>query len=219
MILFGTQKIEIFFKNAVVDHCISEDRKSMIVRMAKSMYEIAAGDFANIQLNFICTHNATSSQFAQVWAYYAAHYFDLPISSYSGGTRVSSFHRSTVRALQEAGFQFNILHFDHQNPTYAINFNRTTRSLLGFSKRYDNPINKGAYFAITTCSDNETGELYIPKAIERFHLEFDDPTKHNLKESKKVAYLKTSKSIAAEVYLLFETLQALKERVPQKCIV
>ncbi len=212
MILFDTQKIEIFFKNAHNNHSISEDRKVLIIKIAEKIFAIEKGDFTNTRLNFICTHNSRRSQFAQVWAYYAAHYFNLPITALSGGTAVTAFYKNTISALQEVGFGFRVLHFDHQNPTYAINFDSTTSALLGFSKLYDNPINKDPFYAITTCGDADVNCPYIPEAKERFHLGFVDPKAFDHTEKCKEAYLNTSTIIAAELYLLFETLKNLQKK-------
>ena len=70
-------KIKIFFENAAKNLNISEDRKNLLISIAKKIKEETLNSKPDTYLNFICTHNSRRSQLAQVWAYYAAYYFNL----------------------------------------------------------------------------------------------------------------------------------------------
>ena len=117
-------KIKLFFENAAKNLEITDDRKNLLISIAKKIKEETLNSNTNTYLNFICTHNSRRSQLAQVWAYYAAYYFNLSnIKSYSGGTAVTAFFRNTVKTLQETGFNFQVTEFDHQNPLLALMMN------------------------------------------------------------------------------------------------
>ena len=72
--------------------------------------------------------------------FFASHYFDLNISSFSGGTEVTAFHRNTVKTLKDVGFSFDVEEFSHQNPVYQVSFSGTKKYILGFSKTFDHDI-------------------------------------------------------------------------------
>ena len=162
-----------------------------------------------VHLNFICTHNSRRSQLGQVWAFYAAHYFDLNIKAFSGGTEVTSFYRNTVKTLQKVGFSFQLLDFSHQNPKYEISFKGTKHSILGFSKNYDDPVNLNPYMAITTCDSADANCPFIPDATHRFHLPFVDPKSADGTDKQEETYLKTNRQIAAEVSYIFNKVKEL----------
>jgi arsenate reductase len=203
-------KVEKFFKEAINNVDISDQRMNLLKSIAKKIQETSNDSSDLIYLNFICTHNSRRSQLAQVWAYFATNYFNLPsIHAYSGGTAVTAFFRNTVKTLQSVGFTFNIAEFNHQNPKYEISFNSDVKSLLGFSKLYDDALNSEPYFAITTCSNADENCPFIPNAIFRFHLPFNDPKEFDNTENVEEAYLKTNRQIATEVFILFKELKNL----------
>lgn len=201
-------KIKIFFENAAKNLKITDDRKNLLISIAKKIKEETLNSNTDTYLNFICTHNSRRSQLAQVWAYYAAHYFNLSnIKSYSGGTAVTAFFRNTVKTLQETGFNFQVTEFDHQNPTYAISFDSEHKPLIGYSKLFNDEQNSEAYFAITTCSSADENCPFIPEAIWRFHLPFNDPKEFDNTDQEKEAYLNANQQIAGEIYFLFDVLK------------
>ncbi len=203
-------KVEKFFKEAINKVEITDQRMDLLKSIAKKIQETPHDSSHSIFLNFICTHNSRRSQLTQVWAYFAANYFDLTsIKAYSGGTAVTAFFRNTVKTLQSVGFIFNIVEFNHQNPKYDISFKSGIKPLLGFSKLYDDAINSEPYFAITTCSSADENCPFIPNAIFRFHLPFNDPKEFDNTEIADEAYLKTNRQIAAEIFILFKELKRL----------
>jgi len=194
---------EHFFTNALNDLKIDNERIKLLQSIALFILkELKKNDTLN--LNYICTHNSRRSQLAQVWSSYAANYFKLKnINSFSGGTAVTTFFRNTVKTLQEVGFKFQILEFSHQNPKYLISYEDCLSPIIGFSKLYDNEHNKKPFIAITTCSNADENCPFIPDAIQRFHLPFNDPKSfdNTLYQSEK--YLEANKQIAGEIHYIF----------------
>lgn len=196
-----------FFEEAKKETVITTNRKEILTALAETIID-EYNEREKINLNFICTHNSRRSQFGQVWSFFAAEYFDLKnIFSYSGGTEVTAFHRNTVKCLQKTGFDFSVVDFSHQNPRYLISFKGSNKSILGFSKTYDNPNNNFPYIAITTCDSADENCPFIPDAIERFHLPYTDPKSSDNTPLVNETYLKTSKQIAAEMHFVFEIIK------------
>jgi arsenate reductase len=192
-----------FFELAGKELVLSEDRKELLLSIAEKIID-ELEDRDKINLNFICTHNSRRSQLAQVWSFYASFYFGLDsIFSFSGGTEVTAFHRNTVKCLQKNGFEFNVDDFSHQNPRYLISFYGSKKSILGFSKTYDDSNNAYPYIAITTCDSADQNCPFIPDAIERFHLPYVDPKTSDNTENQNEKYLETSKQIAGEIFFIF----------------
>ena len=192
---------ENFFLKAFNNIELSDDRKKLLLKISEGISTEYKKE-GIVNLNFICTHNSRRSQLGQVWCFFAANHFDLNINSFSGGTEVTAFFRNTVKTLQSVGFSFHLANFSHQNPKYVISFEGTSKSILGFSKRYDNVENKNPYIAITTCNNADTNCPFIPEAIYRFHLPFVDPKSSDGTELQEESYLKTNQQIAAEVYFI-----------------
>jgi arsenate reductase len=193
---------ENFFKLASKNIKLAEDRKKILLKISETVAtEYTENNVVN--LNFICTHNSRRSQLGQVWAFYAANYFNLNIDAFSGGTEVTAFYRNTVKTLQAVGFDFKIVEFSHQNPKYLISYKESTRSIFGFSKRFDDETNKNPFIAITTCNNADKNCPFIPTAIERFHLPFVDPKFSDGTPEQSATYLKTNEHIAAEIFFIF----------------
>ena len=118
MLKTNPKMVKDFFETSQQNIVIDTNRKNLLLKIAN---EIAANyNNENVNINFICTHNSRRSQLGQVWSFYAADYFNLPISAFSGGTEVTAFHRNTVKTLTDVGFKFDIDVFSHTNPTYRI---------------------------------------------------------------------------------------------------
>ena len=127
--------IKDFFEKSYQNILIDDDRKILLIKIAEKIAENSTNN--DININFICTHNSRRSQLGQVWSFFAANYFNLPINALSGGTEVTAFHRNTVETLTQTGFKFDVVEFSHTNPLYKISFSDEKPSLLGFSKLYD----------------------------------------------------------------------------------
>ena len=197
---------ENFFTNAHKKTILSDDRKKLLLKISQVILKEYTKD-GIVNLNFICTHNSRRSQLGQVWGFYAAAYFNLNIHSYSGGTEVTAFFRNTVKTLQSVGFTFDLQNSSHQNPRYIISFEGNSKSILGFSKRFDDQENKKPFIAITTCNNADTNCPFIPEATLRFHLPFVDPKSSDDTSLQEETYLKTNQQIAAEIYYIFSKIK------------
>ena len=208
MIKTDASKVKLFFENSHQDFAISEKRKELLTKIADQIIHTYRSNGGHININFICTHNSRRSQLGQVWTFFAAHYFDLNVVAFSGGTEVTAFHRNTVRTLKNIGFDFHISEFSHQNPVYQISFDGTDQHILGFSKTFDHRINTAPYIAITTCDSADENCPYIAEAIHRFHLPYTDPKHADNTDQQEEVYLKTNSEIASEVYFIFEKVKS-----------
>ncbi|MBT8316173.1 MAG: hypothetical protein HKP59_00950 [Lutibacter sp.] len=196
-----------FFEQALVNLKIDSTRMNLLDKIALKIVDELKNN-TPINLNYICTHNSRRSQLAQVWSFYATHYFKIQhIHSFSGGTAVTSFHRNTVKTLQEVGFKFQLLEFSHQNPEYLISYKNSINTIIGFSKLYSDTHNKKPFIAITTCSNADENCPFIPDAIQRFHLPFNDPKDFDNTLYKTEKYLETNKQIAGEIHYIFNLIK------------
>ncbi|MFY0604655.1 MAG: hypothetical protein JXQ93_11985 [Flavobacteriaceae bacterium] len=206
MIKTTTLNTKEFFEKSSKEVLISEERKNSLQKIADFIIVIYKTE-GLVNLNFICTHNSRRSQLGQVWSYFASQYFGMNIHSFSGGTEVTAFHRNTVKTLQEVGFVFKVTHFSHQNPIYDIQFEGAKTSIVGFSKIYDDQVNKSPFIAITTCNSADANCPFIPEALKRFHLPYIDPKHSDDSEQQSETYLATNKQIAAEMHYLFSLIK------------
>lgn len=204
MIKTETTKAKIFFENSRRKVVLEESRKALLNSIADTLCDVYAKNNGHLSVNFICTHNSRRSQLGQVWTFFASHYFDLNISSFSGGTEVTAFHRNTVKTLKEVGFSFQVEEFSHQNPVYQVSFGGTKDYILGFSKTFDHGMNKAPYVAITTCNSADQNCPYIAEAEHRFHLPYIDPKGSDGTSDQAAAYLRTNEMVAAEMYFIFD---------------
>ncbi|WP_299062301.1 hypothetical protein [uncultured Polaribacter sp.] len=198
----STISTENFFTNAFHQLVSNEDRKQLLLKISKGILEEYKKN-GIVNLNFICTHNSRRSQLGQVWGFFAANHFKLNINSFSGGTEVTAFFKNTVKTLQSVGFSFDLANFSHQNPKYVISFDGSSKSIFGFSKRYDDKENQHPFIAITTCNNADTNCPFIAEATQRFHLPFVDPKSSDDTDLQEETYLKTTQQIAGEIYFIF----------------
>ena len=197
-----------FFESALNKNNFSQQRSELLIRIAENIAKEYSINQA-VNLNFICTHNSRRSQLGQAWSFFAAAYFNLNINAYSGGTEVTAFYRNTVKTLQKVGFLFQVVDFSHQNPKYQISFDGANKTILGFSKLYDDPENKNPYMAITTCDSADENCPFIPSATHRFHLPFVDPKHSDGSDKQEEIYLRTNKQIAGEIYFIFSNVKRI----------
>jgi len=204
---------KLFFESSKRDIKISTERLELLHDIAsKITFELNNRD--TINLNFICTHNSRTSQMSQAWAFYASVYFKINnIYVFSGGTETTAFHRNTIKALQKTGFEFNIIDFSHQNPKYLISFKETDKNILGFSKKFDDEENLYPYIAITTCNHVDEFFSSTPNILNHFHLSFKDPKYSDSTLLEKEKHLETSSQIAGEIFIIFERIATLLNKI------
>lgn len=164
----------------------------------------------NLDLLFICTHNSRRSQFAQAWGIAAAAYFDIKnIHCYSGGTEVTACHENTVKALQSAGFSHRPEGRENNKP-YPLSSQNPTTEMLLYSKLYnaaENP--QKQFFALMTCASADHDCPYIPEALSRVALNYDDPKIADNTPQEAQTYANRCAEIAREILFAFETLKSL----------
>jgi arsenate reductase len=154
---------------------IRDERKAIIghlVNFVKSKSELQQ----KILLNFICTHNSRRSHISQLWAQTAAHYYGIDnVATFSGGTEATAFNLRAVKAMQEAGFDIQVLK-DGMNPAYQVKFSDEAPALTVFSKKYDDDFNpKNDFAAIMTCSHADENCPMVLGAAARIALTYNDP--------------------------------------------
>lgn len=166
-----------------------------------------------IQLAFICTHNARRSQMAQLWAHAAAWINGTPgVLSLSGGTEVTRFHPSARLAMQTLGFSFTRVDGNGAPESEQANAHwRATVTASGFeplfcySKRFEQTVNSEKPFtAIMTCSHADQHCPVLPGAEARFALYYEDPGRFDGTENERSAYLKTAVEIGREILYVFK---------------
>lgn len=204
MLQTSTVQPAIFFQKALDSIRLETAREQLLNNIADTIVQEYKKK-SSVKLNFICTHNSRRSQLAQVWGQFAAQFYKIPnLTSYSGGTAVTAFYRNTVKTLQAVGFTFKLKKFTHRNPVYLIQDESVNLSLIGFSKLYDDPANKGPYIAITTCSSADENCPFIPEAMHRFHLPFNDPKEFDGSNIQFEKYLEANSQIAGEIHHIFK---------------
>ncbi|MFT4683761.1 MAG: arsenate reductase [Urechidicola sp.] len=209
MIETNTIKTKKFFKHSLYISLIPIDRRDFLTSIAEKIVE-QRHKLKKVRLNFICTHNSRRSQLAQVWAHYAIDNYKLrKIKSFSGGTETTAFHKNTVKTLQEVGFKFKLIEFSHTNPIYEITSKNMKKPIIGFSKIYNNESNKHPFIAITNCSSAEENCPFIPDAVHRFHLPYEDPKSSDDTTFTQKKYLETNQIIASEMNFLFQQVSDL----------
>ena len=162
---------------------------------------------ANINLNFICTHNSRRSHLSQVWAQaISAHYKIKNVYCYSGGTEATALFPSAVEALQSSGFKIKKLS-KGLNPVYAIKYAENTHPIIGFSKTFDAEFNPTSKFAaIMTCSSADKGCPFIVGAEKRIPLTFEDPKVFDNTPQQLQKYKERSLQIATELKYIFQNI-------------
>jgi arsenate reductase len=155
-------------------------------------------------LTFICTHNSRRSQMAQVWFQAATEFVGLPgVSCYSGGTEVTACHPNTVEAFYRAGFLISKeSETEKSNPRYLLTMGPKIAPITLFSKRFDAVENLPSDFAaITVCSDADEACPFVPGAIARIHLGFEDPKQSDGSAQQNQTYDQANQTIAREMLI------------------
>lgn len=152
----------------------------------------------SVDLQFICTHNSRRSQMAHAWGHVCAAEWDLPVRVFSGGTEATACATPTVEALIRAGFtrvgsEPTVLQGPHGGPVALT------------SKRFDDPMNASdGFLALMTCSDADENCPYIPHALARFPLRYDDPKAFDGTDQEAAAYDATCDAVSQELRALFQ---------------
>lgn len=190
-----------------IDHLkeyeISSERKNRLAPLI-DFIQMKLLDNKTAAITFICTHNSRRSHLAQVWAQIASTYFNIPnIICYSGGTEETEIFPAILDTLAEQGF-LSLKISESNNPVYAIKYAQNSVPIIGFSKKYDHPLNPVSDFAaVMTCSQADGGCPFIAGAEQRIPITFEDPKIADHTSRQLEVYRETSLQIGAEMMYVF----------------
>jgi arsenate reductase len=186
---------------------IPGERKKMLEEMAVYISErTSKGRVVN--LVYICTHNSRRSHFGQVWAKVAAAYYNLPnVSSYSGGTEATAFHKNAINALVRTGLRIEAVSFDN-NPIYLVHYDDSADPIECYSKLFDDKKNPAKDFAaIMTCGEADFNCPIIPGADLRISTSYEDPKAFDSTPDQDGKYDERCKQIATETLYAFSKVE------------
>lgn len=181
---------------------VSEERKGILsplieyIQMKRENNEIP-------MLNFICTHNSRRSQFAQIWAGVAGHFFQIPVRCFSAGIEVTAFNERAVASLKQCGFRISVVQ-PGSNPVYAVSYSANQNPCFAFSKRFDDgSIPEDSFAAVMVCDHADENCPYIPLAERRIPVRYEDPKAFDDSPLEEEMYTKRSLQIASEMLFVF----------------
>lgn len=186
---------------------IKQGRKSTLQPLIDYI-QTKATTGADININFICTHNSRRSHLSQVWAQIAAAYYQIPsVICYSGGTEETAMFPKIAETFENAGIDVSIIS-NSTNPIYALKYDKNALPLIGFSKKHDSPFNPESNFvAVMTCSQADEGCPFIPGAEKRVPITFEDPKIADHTDQQDEVYNSRSLEIASEMFYVFSQIK------------
>jgi len=189
---------------SALDSHVDKSRKAILKQLASYVKETDQP-----KLNFICTHNSRRSHLSQIWAQVFAHQFGIEVATFSGGTEATAFHPNAVDALRRAGFE--IEGDDHDNPMHKVSFSDNAKSMVCFSKTFDDEFNPTNDFAaIMTCSEADSECPFVPGAAVRIKLFYEDPKVADGAPEEAKTYDERCAQIASEMQAVFSTIKSKK---------
>lgn len=182
---------------------IPESRKPILIELTDFLSQKLKLNHT-INLNFICTHNSRRSHISQIWAQAAAQYYGVNgVQCYSGGTEATAFNPRAVKAMQDAGFDIQVLK-DGPNPVYKVKFSTDASPLTVFSKKYDDDFNpKKDFAAIMTCSHADENCPLVLGATKRIALTYNDPKDFDGTPQEAAKYSERVHEIGREILYAF----------------
>ena len=159
-----------------------------------------------VDLVFICTHNSRRSVLGQFWAQAMAHQKGLTLRTYSGGTEATACNERTVAALIRAGVRVEG-DMSQVNPQYQAFYDLDQPPLVLYSKLYDAPeLPQSDFVAVMTCASTDEGCTFIPGALVRLPIRYEDPKAFDNTPREADAYDECCAQIAAEMKFVFSSL-------------
>jgi arsenate reductase len=183
---------------------IPDERKIVLDELVDAVKESQKkNDF--VRLHFICTHNSRRSQFGQLWASVASHYYQFPIQSFSGGMEITEFNERAIASLIRFGFQ--ISNSGSHNRRYTVEFNAGDPPVHMYSKLVEDEVNPTENFiAIMTCSDADEKCPLVIGCEARIALRYNDPKYFDGSPLEATMYDYRSFQIATELFYVFSKL-------------
>ncbi len=198
-------KLKLFIENSL-DYKVGLDRKQLLDEIISDLKASSLKE-EEILLNFICTHNSRRSQFAQVWAWILADYYELPfIKTYSGGTEVTEVYPTVISTLESIGVDVDREN-EVSNPVYKLRLGEGIEPLMLYSKLYDASENPTSNFlAFMTCSSADEGCPFVAGSIKRYSLTYEDPKFSDGTNEEETVYLNKCIEIGSELKYVFQRL-------------
>ncbi|MEQ8554954.1 MAG: protein-tyrosine-phosphatase [Cyclobacteriaceae bacterium] len=189
----------------VISQDIPDERKQVLAPLIAYIQE-KLDQQADVNLNFICTHNSRRSQFSQIWAQTAADYYGIPVKSFSGGVEVTAFNERAVASIKRSGFK--VTSEGDTNPVYTVFHSDNKKGISLFSKLFDDPVNQSDHFAaVMTCSHADENCPFIPGAEKRIPVLYEDPKAFDGTPEEASKYDERSVQIAAEMFYVFSMIK------------
>ena len=200
-------KIELIISKLLLSFdSIPSPRKQKLIELAAQL-KLALSSANALNLLFVCTHNSRRSHMGQVWGQLAANYYEVEnANSFSAGTEVTELNSNVIEMLQKVGCMVTTFQ-NGSNPAYLIEFGEN-QSLTCFSKLIEHESNpKSDFFAIMMCTEAEANCPFVPGAIHRIGLPFDDPKVYDNTLKVSDAYLSTFEEIGLQILFLFNQIK------------
>ncbi|NVK05093.1 MAG: protein-tyrosine-phosphatase [Flavobacteriia bacterium] len=158
----------------------------------------------NVILNFICTHNSRRSMLSQVWSEVLSKYFELPITSVSGGTVATGAYKTVGSTFIAQGMSVEFIEEGRMN----ITFSEECDSIELYSKEFGDSTPEGESFtAVMTCADVEENCPYVPNAVKQISLNYEDPKVADGTPEELDKYLERSRQIGAELFFVYSSVK------------
>ena len=200
-------KIELIISKLLLNfNSIPLPRKQKLIELAAHL-KVALSSANPLNLVFVCTHNSRRSHMGQLWGHLAANYYGVNnVNSFSAGTEVTELNSNVIEMLQKVGCKVSTFQ-NVSNPAYFIEFGEN-QSLTCFSKLMEHEANPRAdFFAIMMCTEAEANCPFVPGAIARIGLPFDDPKAYDNTPMVSDAYLSTFEEIGVQILYLFNQIK------------
>ncbi len=184
---------------------ISEERR-MVLNDLASKISLVLSESQSLNLLFVCTHNSRRSHLGQIWGSVAARYFDLPLISFSAGTEITALHPNVIQMLINEGFEIKPER-NESNPVNHISYD-SGASVSCFSKLINDAHNpKDNFIALMMCTDAEANCPFVPGALTRVAIPFNDPKAFDGNSQVLKAYSATMMEIGIQILYLFNQIK------------
>lgn len=154
----------------------------------------------------ICTHNSRRSHIGQLWFQALSTWFGLKnFQSYSGGTEATAFNPLARKGLERAGFRFQAISENAQNPRFWGRCGEHNPGRLLFSKKFDDATNPSqGFIALMVCDEAAEACPFVPGATARISLPYKDPKHADGSKAEMEAYDLAVREIGREVYYVMQ---------------
>ncbi|TXC77110.1 arsenate reductase/protein-tyrosine-phosphatase family protein [Luteibaculum oceani] len=181
---------------------LPEQRRELLSDLAKRIADKTNTE-NKLGLVFVCTQNSRRSFFSEVWAQLAIEHFKLGklLQAFSAGSEASAIHPNTISTLESQGYVIEI--GNGNNPLLKVFTDESAPLIASFSKDLnDKTLPKENFIAIMVCSDADKNCPFVPGALFRQPVTFDDPKIADGTPEQKSVYEVRSLEIARNMFFL-----------------